>query len=122
MTPEHLRRHCLSQPGASEEFPFGEQVSVFKVASKIFAIVDLHATPLEVSVKCDPDIAVGLRAQHRAVRPGYHLDKRHWNTVTIDGSLDDAGVEAMIDDSYDLVVARLTRAQRAGLDTRSSGG
>lgn len=115
MTPQELRRHCLNHPGATEDFPFGETVSVFKVATKIFAITDLTDAPLEVSVKCDPDLAQALRAQHRAVRAGYHLDKRHWNTVTIDGSLDDAEIEAMIDDSYDLVVGGLPRAQRQAL-------
>lgn len=118
MTPETLRQYCLDQPGAVEDFPFGEQVSVFKVATKMFAIADLVAVPLEVSLKCDPELAQALRAQYTAVRPGYHLDKRHWNTVTVDGSLDDTEIKAMIDDSYDLVVARLTRAQRQGLAHR----
>ena len=112
MTPAELRRCCLSKPGASEDFPFGEQVSVFKVADKVFAIADLDGVPLEVSVKCDPDVAEALRFTCPAVRPGYHLNKRHWNTVTLGGSISDGEINEMIQDSYDLVAAKLTRAQR----------
>jgi predicted DNA-binding protein (MmcQ/YjbR family) len=115
MSPDELRRHCLAKPAAAEDYPFGEGVSVFKVAGKMFAISDLGAAPLEVSLKCEPELAEALRAQHTAVRAGYHLNKRHWNTVTIDGSLDDSDVVAMIDDSYDLVVSTLSRAQRDAL-------
>ena len=115
MSPDELRRHCLAKPGAAEDCPFGEGVSVFKVAGKIFAISDLGAVPFEVSLKCEPEFAEALRAQHAAVRPGYHLNKRHWNTVTLDGSLDDGDVVAMIDDSYDLVVSTLSQAQRDAL-------
>ncbi len=113
MTPAELRDCCLSKPCTSEDFPFGEQVSVFKVAGKVFAITDLDGLPLEVSVKCDPDVAEALRSTHTAIRPGYHLNKRHWNTVTLDGSISDGEIEDMIQDSYDLVEAKLTRAQRA---------
>ena len=112
MTPRELRRRCLNQPGAFEDFPFGEQVSVFKIAGKVFAITDLEGVPLEISVKCEPEVAEMLRSAHAAVRPGYHLNKRHWNTVTLDGSLTDDQIERMIQDSYDLVAAKLTRAQR----------
>jgi predicted DNA-binding protein (MmcQ/YjbR family) len=115
MTPDELRRCCLGRPGAVEDFPFGEQVSVFKVASKMFALSELDGLPLEVSLKCDPDLAVALRSQHAAIRAGYHLNKRHWNTVTLDGSLDDDEIQDMIQDSYDLVAAKLTRAQRGEL-------
>lgn len=120
MSPDDLRELCLDLPGAIEDFPFGEQVSVFKVGGKIFAIADLDGVPLGVSLKCDPDLAEGLRAEHDAIRPGYHLNKRHWNTVTIDGTLADPDVEAMIQDSYDLVVASLTRAARDSLRSRPS--
>jgi predicted DNA-binding protein (MmcQ/YjbR family) len=112
MTPDELRRSCLARPGAVEDFPFGEQVSVFKVAGKMFALSDLDGIPLDVSLKCDPDLADALRSAHAAIRPGYHLNKRHWNTVTLDGSLGDDEIEDMIQDSYDLVVSKLTRAQR----------
>jgi predicted DNA-binding protein (MmcQ/YjbR family) len=115
MTPAELRRWCLRQPGAVEEFPFGEQVSVFKVAGKMFALSDLGSLPLEISLKCDPDLAEALRSQHAAIRAGYHLNKRHWNTVTLDGSIDDSEIRDMIQDSYDLVATKLTAAQRKGV-------
>jgi predicted DNA-binding protein (MmcQ/YjbR family) len=102
----------LGKPGALEDFPFGEQVSVFKVAGKLFAIAELNGVPLEVSLKCDPDLAEALRSERPAIRPGYHLNKRHWNTVTLDGSIADGEIEDMIQDSYDLVAAKLTRARR----------
>ena len=112
MTPAHLRRLCLSFPGATEEFPFGEGVSVFKVGGKIFAITNLAGRPLEVSLKCEPELAVQLRNTYAAVRPGYHLNKRHWNTVTLDGTLDEAMVRDLVEDSYDLVVDGLPRGRR----------
>jgi predicted DNA-binding protein (MmcQ/YjbR family) len=110
-----LREECLSRPGATEEFPFTPETSVFKVAGKIFAISRLTGQPLDVSLKCEPGLAEQLRAEHAAIAPGYHLDKRHWNTVTLDGSLPDAMVRDMIEDSYDLVVAKLPRAKRRAL-------
>lgn len=88
---------------------------MFKVAGKMFALSNLDSTPLEVSLKCDPDLAETLRAEHAAIRAGYHLNKRHWNTVTLDGSINDNEIRDMIQDSYDLVVTRLTRAQRENL-------
>ncbi|GAA2008618.1 MmcQ/YjbR family DNA-binding protein [Catenulispora subtropica] len=98
-----------------EDFPFGPEPSVFKVAGKMFAISLLDERPLAVSLKCDPELSVSLRASYPAIRPGYHLNKRHWNTVTIDGSLSERMVLEMIEDSYDLVVKSLTRAQRTAL-------
>ena len=112
MTPERLRRLCLSFPGATEEFPFSPGVSVFKVAGKMFALSALGGEPLEVSLKCEPELAEQLRLTYPAVRPGYHLNKRHWNTVTLDGSLDDAMVRDLVEDSYDLVVDGLARGRR----------
>jgi len=114
MTADQLHAYCLSMPGAVEEFPFSEGVSVFKVGGKMFALSALARDPLEVSVKCEPDLAVGLREAHAAIRPGYHLNKRHWNTVTLNGSLDDAMVRDMVEDSYDLVVDGLPKSRRPG--------
>src|SRR3954468_7352146 len=102
-----LRRWCLAQNGAVEEFPFTDEHSVFKVGGKMFAISALGRTPLEVSVKGGPELAVQLRDTYQAIRPGYHLNKRHWNTITLDGSLPDKLVRNLIEDSYDLVVAGL---------------
>jgi len=87
MTSEELRDCCLSFLGSEEGFPFGSETSVFKVAGRIFALSRLGQTPVRVSVKCDPTLAEQLRGAHPAVIPGYHLNKRHWNTVIIDGSL-----------------------------------
>jgi len=113
LTPARLRQSCLALPGAEEQFPFGEEVSVFKVAGKIFALSALGSRSLNVSLKCEPEIAEQLRASHPAVVPGYHLNKRHWNTVEVDGSLEDRFVLDMIEDSYDLVMAGLPkRVQR----------
>lgn len=102
-----LRAWCLQQPGAVEDFPFGPEHSVFKVAGKMFALSALDRAPLEVSLKCEPELAVALRGGYAAIRPGYHLNKRHWNTVTLDGSIEDALVRDLIEDSYDLVVSAL---------------
>jgi predicted DNA-binding protein (MmcQ/YjbR family) len=109
-----LKRRCLALPGAVEVFPFGDEVSVFKVGGKMFALCRLDARPLQLSVKCEPDLAVQLRAAHPAIAPGYHLSKRHWNTITLDGSLPDQMVTDLLVDSYDLVVASLPRARRPG--------
>jgi predicted DNA-binding protein (MmcQ/YjbR family) len=111
VSPDELRRVCLAHPGAEETFPFGDEVSVFKVGGKMFALSRLASTPLSVSVKCDPELAVQLRDTYPEIRPGYHLNKRHWNTVTLDGELPEAMVHDMIEDSYDLVKPRTARAK-----------
>jgi predicted DNA-binding protein (MmcQ/YjbR family) len=113
-----LRQRCLGFPGAEETFPFGPATSVFKVAGKMFALSRLGERPLRVSLKCEPSLAEQLRAVHRSVLPGYHLNKRHWNTVVLDGSMAARMVRDMIEDSYDLVVSRLPRARRRALGWR----
>ena len=115
MDAEELRNRCLSFVGAEETFPFGPETSVFKVEGKMFALSRLDAEDLRVSVKCEPRLAESLRAAHAEVIPGYHLDKRHWNTLILGGALADAAVRDMIEDSYDLVVSRLSGAKRRGL-------
>ena len=113
MDSRELKTRCLGLPGASEEFPFGDEVSVFKVGGKMFALCSLDAgPPLQLSVKCDPELAAQLRSAYPAIRPGYHLNKRHWNTITLDGSLPDELVTDLLGDSYDLVVASLPKARR----------
>jgi predicted DNA-binding protein (MmcQ/YjbR family) len=112
---EELRDLCLEFAGAEETFPFNPETSVFKVEGKMFALSRLEGEPLSVSVKCDPGVAVALREEHEAVILGYHLSKRHWNTVIIDGSLSDATIGEMIEDSYDLVVCKLPKTRRAAL-------
>ncbi len=102
---------CRGLPGATEGYPFGEGALVFKVGGKMFAILSTEG----VSLKCDPVFAVAFREQYPAVTAGYHLDKRHWNTVVLDGSVPSDVLDDWIGDSYQLVRASLTRAQRATL-------
>ena len=103
---------CSAKPGSVEDYPFGAEVAVFKVAGKMFALVALDSSPGEVSLKCDPELAVALRGRYAAITAGYHLNKRHWNTVTLDGSVPHDELSDLIDHSYELVVASLPRAER----------
>ncbi|MEU1126124.1 MmcQ/YjbR family DNA-binding protein [Streptomyces sp. NPDC005899] len=115
MTPQELRAFCLEFGASKEEFPFGPEASVFKVLGKMFALSALDARPLTVNLKCDPDEALRLREEHEAIVPGWHMNKRHWNTVTV-ADLPDGMVRELIEDSYDLVVAGLPKAERLRLD------
>jgi predicted DNA-binding protein (MmcQ/YjbR family) len=108
---------CLAKPGSAEDYPFGDEVAVFKVGGKMFALVSLAESPASVSLKCDPGLAAGLRQKYPAVTPGYHLNKRHWNTITLDGSVPEEELLDLIGHSYQLVVAGLPRAERATLDS-----
>jgi predicted DNA-binding protein (MmcQ/YjbR family) len=108
---------CGAKPGSAEDYPFGDEVAVFKVAGKMFALVSLGPPPGSVSLKCDPGLAAGLRGRYAAIIPGYHLNKRHWNTVTLDGSVPEDEVLELVDHSYDLVLASLSRTQRNKLIT-----
>ena len=105
MTPAQLRRLCLAQPGAAEEFPFGAEISVFKVGAKMFALAALRRKPLRVSVKCEPELGEQLRGTYAAIEPGYHLNKRHWLTITCGGDAPDELVRELVAASYDLVAA-----------------
>jgi predicted DNA-binding protein (MmcQ/YjbR family) len=119
MRPAVLRQACLSFPRSVETFPFGPETSVFKVAGKMFALSQLSQCPPRVSLKCEPTLAEQLREAHAAVLPGYHLNKRHWNTVIIDGSLPEQMIKEMIEDSYDLVVSKLPGSRRRALGWQS---
>jgi predicted DNA-binding protein (MmcQ/YjbR family) len=114
MDREQLRGYCLSQKAAAEEFPFGDEVAVYKVMGKIFALLPV-AGDLTISLKCDPVFATILRDTYPAVTPGYHLNKTHWNSIKVDGSVGDDEIEEWIDHSYEQVVKGLTKAQRAAL-------
>ncbi|MEU8886468.1 MmcQ/YjbR family DNA-binding protein [Streptomyces sp. NPDC048442] len=116
MTPAQLRALCLEFNEAVEEFPFGPETSVFKVLGKMFALSALDSVPLSVNLKCDPENALRLRGEHPAIVPGWHMNKRHWNTVTLDGTVPDRLVREMAEDSYDLVVAKMPRETRLRLD------
>ena len=118
MTLEELRAYCLGKPGAQEGYPFGPGALVMKVGGKLFAIIADESDPLTVSLKCEPEIAVTLRSRYPAVAPGYHLNKRHWNTLTLDGSIPDGQVLEWIDDSYDLVLETLPRTTRSEIRAR----
>lgn len=115
MTPQRLRAFCLEFDASVETFPFGPESSVFKVLGKMFALTALDARPLAVNLKCDPDEAVRLREEYPAIVPGRHMNKRHWNTVTVSG-VPDRLLRELIEDSYDLVVAGLPKAERLRLD------
>ena len=106
-----FREYCLSKPRATEGTPFGPDVLVFKVAGKMFALAALNELPTTVNLKCDPDWALELRDRYEQVRPGYHMNKKHWNTVEIEGSIPDAELRKMIDHSYDLVVETLPKSR-----------
>nr|WP_202544668.1 MmcQ/YjbR family DNA-binding protein [Streptomyces sp. SID5606] len=112
-----MRGLCLSFNASVEDFPFNPETSVFKVLGKMFALSSLDGRPLTVNLKCDPDDAIRLRGEYPGlVVPGWHMNKRHWNTVTADGGLPDRVVRELVEDSYDLVVAGLPRADRLRLD------
>ncbi|TAJ13558.1 MmcQ/YjbR family DNA-binding protein [Marinilabiliaceae bacterium JC017] len=114
MNIEELRSYCLSKKGATEDLPFDEVTLVFKVAGKMFALTTLNAE-LSVNLKCVPEVAIELREQFAEVIPGYHMNKKHWNTVDLTGNLSDKQVHEWIDHSYDLVVAGLPKKVREEL-------
>jgi predicted DNA-binding protein (MmcQ/YjbR family) len=115
MDAAKFREYCLAKRGATEGTPFGETVLVFKVGGKMFALVALDEIPATANLKCDPDLALELRDRYEQVRPGYHMNKKHWNTVEIEGGIPDTELRKMIDHSYELVVKRLPKAERAKL-------
>jgi predicted DNA-binding protein (MmcQ/YjbR family) len=113
MTWEELREYCLSLPGATETFPFEPTVSVFKaVNGKMFGITTQRAEPIDISVKCEPAIGEALRAQYASIAPGYHLNKRHWITVMLNGEVPDERVRGLVLDSYELVAPRAPTSVR----------
>jgi predicted DNA-binding protein (MmcQ/YjbR family) len=111
MNIEELRDFCLTQLGTTESFPFDETTLVFKVGGKMFALVDLEG-PLSINIKCNPEKAIELREQYASVIPGYHMNKKHWNTVMIDGSISDNKIMDWITDSYSIVFNSLPKTKR----------
>jgi predicted DNA-binding protein (MmcQ/YjbR family) len=116
MNLDALRAHCLAKPGTTEERPFGPDTLVFKVMNKMFALCGDDPQPAFVNLKCDPDDALFFREQFEGVQPGYHMDKRTWNSVYLAGDVPESLIREMIDDSYGLVVAKLPLGVRAKLD------
>lgn len=115
MDIEALRNHCIAKKGVTEEFPFGQETLVFKVMGKMFALTNIEDFN-SVNLKCAPETAIELREKYPAVQPGYHMNKQHWNTVFIDGSIPDKLIRQWIDDSYALVVKSLPKKVRAELE------
>ena len=115
MNIELIRAHCIAKSGVTESFPFDAVTLVFKVGAKVFALLDTESRPTTINLKCDPERAVELRERFEAVQPGYHMNKTHWNTVTIDGSVRWQEVQEWIDHSYELVKKGLSKAVREGL-------
>ena len=106
MNIEELREYCISKKGATEGFPFDESTLVFKVSGKIFALTDLEGE-FSINLKCDPEKAIEIREQYPSVLPGYHMNKRHWNTIKIDGTISDSLIYEWIDHSYELIISKL---------------
>jgi predicted DNA-binding protein (MmcQ/YjbR family) len=106
-----FREYCLGKACATEGMPFGPDVLVFKIGGKMFALAALDEMPTIVNLKCDPDLALELRDRYEQVTPGYHMNKRHWNSVEIEGGIPDAALRKMIDHSYDLVVKKLSKSR-----------
>ena len=113
-----FREYCLSKPFATEGMPFGPDVLVFKVRGKMFALAALDEVPTTVNLKCDPDLALELRDRYRQVTPGYHMNKKHWNTVEIESGIPDIELRRMIDHSYKLVIEGLPKS-KAKIGARS---
>jgi predicted DNA-binding protein (MmcQ/YjbR family) len=115
MNIEEFRNYCLSKKGVEETLPFGPDTLVFKVMGKMFALTGLDDDEFSVNLKCDPDRALELREEHPEIRPGYHMNKHHWNTVSFDGDLEEDFLRELIDHSYDLIVSSLPKKKREEL-------
>lgn len=110
MNIETIREHCLKKPGVTEDFPFDENTLVFRVMKKMFLLASIDEIPLRINLKCDPEKAVELRERYDSVLPGYHMNKTHWNTVVIDGSVTEREIISWIDDSYMLITNSLKKS------------
>ena len=114
MNIEEYREYCISKPGVTESFPFDEVVLVFKVMNKMFALADVDEFH-SINLKCDPERAITLREEYEAVTPGYHMNKKHWNTVLNNSDVPDKMMKELIDDSYNLIVASLPKKDKEAL-------
>ncbi|MBA57136.1 MAG: hypothetical protein CMK89_22030 [Pseudomonadales bacterium] len=117
-TERKVKQYLLSKPEAEEDFPFGPEAAVYKICGKMFALLFHQQGECRINLKCDPEEALELRHVFAAVLPGYHMNKKHWNTVRLDGSLPQGEIERMIDNSFRLVVRGLKRSERRGLELR----
>ena len=112
MDIEYLRTFCLNKAGTTEDFPFDDKTLVFKVVGKMYALFRLETDPLQINLKCDPERAEMLREEHSSIIPGYHMNKKHWNTLVLDGDLSVSMVKELIDHSYDLVFQKLPKKSK----------
>ena len=116
MNIEDFRNYCLTKKGVTESFPFDENTLVMKVIGKMFALTDLESE-FSINLKCDPEYAIELREKYQSVQPGYHMNKNHWNTIYVDGSIPEKLIYSLVDDSYNLVVKSLTKKQQNELNS-----
>lgn len=112
MNIEELRNYCISKKGVEETFPFDEETLVFKVMGKVFLLVGIESNPVSFNVKCDPEKAIELRENYPCVQPGFHMNKKHWNTVICDGSVSKKMYKDWIDHSYNLIIEALPKKQK----------
>lgn len=119
MNLEELRNYCLSKPGTEETFPFDEETPVYKVMGKMFLLTGFEYNPVQFNVKCDPELAIDLRERYACVEPGFHMSKKHWNTITCDGSVSRKLLHEWIDHSYELVVSGLPKKEKEALGKMS---
>ena len=112
MDIESIRMYCISKKAVIECMPFDDKTLVFKVVGKIFALAALDVHPLRINLKCDPEKAIDLRERFESVQPGYHSNKKHWNTIEVNGEINKEVLYELIDDSYNLVIAKLTKKVR----------
>jgi len=118
MNLKQLQKVLFTKKSATEDTPFGPEALVYKVMGKMFALIAWDESPLRITLKCDPDYSLALRSKYQAVQPGYYMSKKHWNTITLDGSISDVQIQEWIDDSYQLVVKGLKKAERQELEQR----
>lgn len=114
-----FKNYCLSKKGTSEDFPFDDETLVIKVGSKMFTLTNIKDKKFKINLKCDPMMAQDLRMEYKAITPGYHMNKVHWNTVEIDGTIDDNIIKMLIDISYDLVFKGLTKKEREAIVSKA---
>ena len=115
MDIETYRNYCLSKKGVTESFPFDEEVLAFKVMNKVFALGNINGRPLKINLKCDPEKALEYRELYEEVQPGYHMNKKHWNTINFEGDLPDKKLHYFINHSYELVVSKLAKKEKEQL-------
>ncbi len=112
MTLDRLLDHCLSKPNVEETFPFGPDILVLKVNGKVFLLLPLNSHPIQFNVKCDPERAIILREENASIIPGYHMNKKHWNTIILDGTIPTSLILELVDHSYELVISSVKKGKK----------